>query len=127
MRTDSDRHYTIEEANASRAWVATRIGYARAAVQALVGVDGLSARAERAVESGGDYPGRTAGAALVALHVSLAELERAGVMIRDLHRGLVDFPSTRDGQEICLCWQVDEHEIAFWHSHDAGFAGRQPL
>ncbi len=127
MRTDSGRRYTIEEANASRSWVATRISYARAAVRALMEVDGLPARAERAIESGGDFPGRAVGMALVALHVSLADLDRAGVLIRDLDRGLVDFPSTRDGQDVYLCWLVDEDEVAFWHPCDDGFAARQPL
>ena len=42
-------------------------------------------------------------------------------------RGLVDFPSIRDGEEIYLCWKLDEQRVAWWHEPDAGFAGRQPL
>ena len=46
-------------------------------------------------------------------------------MLRDLDRGLVDFPSLRDGREIYLCWEEGEDEIGFWHEPDAGFgAGR---
>ena len=48
-------------------------------------------------------------------------------MLRDVERGLIDFPAIRDGQEIYLCWLLDEDEIGFWHEPDAGFAGRQPL
>ena len=33
----------------------------------------------------------------------------------------------RDGQEIYLCWEEGEEQIAFWHEPDAGFAGRRPL
>ena len=54
-------------------------------------------------------------------------LERLGVLVKDLDRGLVDFPALRDGEEVLLCWQVGEDEVAFWHGVDEGFAGRKPL
>ena len=47
--------------------------------------------------------------------------------MRDIDRGLIDFPAIRDGAEVYLCWLVDEDEIGFWHERDAGFAGRRPL
>ena len=48
-------------------------------------------------------------------------------VLRDVDRGLVDFPSFRDGEEVLLCWQLGEDEIGWWHTLDGGFAGRQPL
>ena len=48
-------------------------------------------------------------------------------MLRDLDRGLIDFPAVRDGEEVYLCWEEGEDEIGFWHELDAGHAGRQPL
>ena len=55
------------------------------------------------------------------------QLERLGVVVKDLDRGLVDFPALRDDEEVLLCWQVGEGEVAFWHGLDEGFAGRKAL
>jgi hypothetical protein len=54
-------------------------------------------------------------------------LQRLGVLVKDLDRGLVDFPALHEGEEVLLCWQVGEDEIAHWHGVDEGFAGRKPL
>ena len=54
-------------------------------------------------------------------------LQRLGVLVKDLDRGLVDFPALRHGEEVLLCWQVGEDAIAYWHGVDEGFAGRKPL
>jgi hypothetical protein len=58
---------------------------------------------------------------------SVADLEKLGVQVKDLDRGLVDFPALRNGEEVLLCWQVGEDEVAFWHGLEEGFAGRKPL
>ncbi|MSQ40339.1 MAG: DUF2203 family protein [Dehalococcoidia bacterium] len=50
-----------------------------------------------------------------------------GIIVRDPARGLVDFPTLRDGREVHLCWVLGEDEIRHWHETDAGFSGRQPL
>ena len=57
----------------------------------------------------------------------IEELQRLGVLVKDLDRGLVDFPALRGDDEVLLCWQVGEDEIAYWHGVDEGFAGRKPL
>jgi len=57
----------------------------------------------------------------------LDELLSLGVEPKDPLRGLLDFPSLRDGRVVYLCWMLDEPEILYWHELDAGFAGRQPL
>ena len=54
-------------------------------------------------------------------------LQRHGLLVKDLDRGLVDFPALHNGEEVLLCWQVGEDEVAYWHSVDEGFAGRKPL
>jgi hypothetical protein len=56
-----------------------------------------------------------------------ADLQRLGVQVKDLDRGLVDFPTLHKGEEVLLCWQVGEDEIGHWHGLDEGFAGRKPL
>ena len=57
----------------------------------------------------------------------MIELRELEVVLRDLDRGLLDFPSLRDGREVYLCWQEGEDGIGFWHEPDAGFGGRRPL
>jgi hypothetical protein len=124
-----DRHYTLEQANAVRGWVAERVGWIRDARARLVALGEKAADAVAALDPqrGGSYPGRVVAAPLVELSRALGELEAVDVVLRDIDRGLIDFPAIRDGEEVYLCWLLDEDEIAFWHEPDAGFAGRQPL
>jgi len=73
-----------------------------------------------------------AGAAYAALLMNLtssvSKLETLGVQLKDFGRGLVDFPSLRDGRVVLLCWQLGEgNSVEWWHDVDAGFAGRTPL
>jgi hypothetical protein len=58
---------------------------------------------------------------------TLAEMDEIGVQVKDLEKGLLDFPSLMDGQEVLLCWKQGEGEIGFWHTEEEGFAGRKPL
>lgn len=44
-----------------------------------------------------------------------------------LEHGLIDFPTTWQGREVCLCWKRGEPRIEAWHEVHAGFAGRQTL
>ena len=62
-----------------------------------------------------------------AIAQCVERLERLGVLVKDLDRGLVDFPALRRGEEVLLCWQVGEEEVAHWHGLEEGFAGRKPL
>ena len=57
----------------------------------------------------------------------LTELAALGVACKSVETGLVDFPGEVDGEPACLCWQVGEPAVAWWHRPDAGFAGRQPI
>src|SRR5262249_5049146 len=57
----------------------------------------------------------------------IEELEKLGVELKDLSRGLIDFRSHMDGREVYLCWQLGEDEVAYWHELDAGFGGRHSL
>ena len=56
-----------------------------------------------------------------------SELENLGVEFKGIDLGLVDFPTTRDGELAYLCWSYGEDRIEFWHSPDGGYAGRRPL
>ncbi len=124
-----ERHYTIEQANAVRGWVAERVRRIQVARASLVALgphlsDGIAALDP---DSGGSYPGPEPARPLVQLSRALSELEAVDIVLRDIDRGLIDFPAIRDGAEVYLCWLIDEDEIGFWHECDAGFAGRRPL
>jgi hypothetical protein len=59
---------------------------------------------------------------------ALEELSDRGVVLRDLEKGLVDFPSRRpSGRVVLLCWYLGEDDLAWWHLPEDGFAGRRPL
>ena len=58
---------------------------------------------------------------------ALAEVQAIGVQVKDLDKGLLDFPCVVDGRTVLLCWKLGEKEIGFWHSIEDGFAGRKPL
>lgn len=67
-------------------------------------------------------------ASLFKLASSTGELDALGVQLKDHERGLIDFPSLRDGRVVLLCWQLGEGDrLEWWHDVEAGFAGRQPL
>jgi hypothetical protein len=58
---------------------------------------------------------------------TLAEIDSIGVQVKDLEKGLLDFPSVMDGKTVLLCWKLGEPSIAHWHTEEEGFAGRKPL
>jgi hypothetical protein len=64
---------------------------------------------------------------LTGLRKGLEAIGDAGVMVKDIDMGLVDFPSERDGHTVYLCWMIEEPDILFWHPIDGGYGGRQPL
>jgi hypothetical protein len=99
----------------------------RSARERLGDREARAALSESAPANGGGDPGRMISEAFLELRDALTELQAQEIVLRDLDRGLVDFPAVRDGQEVYLCWQEGEDEIGFWHDPEAGFAGRRPL
>lgn len=61
------------------------------------------------------------------LRALLDFLDSHGVVLRDVETGLVDFPTTRDGEPAWLCWRLEDPDIGFWHTTSEGFASRRPL
>ena len=57
----------------------------------------------------------------------LLEFQRREIVIKDMERGLVDFPAIVSGREVFLCWEQDEEAVEFWHDLDTGFGGRERL
>ena len=84
---------------------------------------------EAAEQGGGGIDDGVAYATILTTMASaMTELDTLGVQLKDFERGLIDFPSLRDGKVVLLCWQLGEgDELEWWHDVDAGFAGRTPL
>ena len=55
------------------------------------------------------------------------EFQKREIEIKDVDRGLIDFPAFIGGKEVFLCWEKDEDDIEYWHDLDAGYAGREKL
>ena len=122
--------FTVPEANALLPNVRIIVGKIQRAYQKLSQFREEAKKAAEAAEQGGGgmESGVAYAAVLTELTTQVTELEALGVQLKDFERGLVDFPSLRDGRVVLLCWQLGEgDELEWWHDVDAGFAGRTPL
>jgi len=61
------------------------------------------------------------------LKTVLENIQESGCLVKDLEKGLIDFPTLFHGEEVYLCWKLDEPAIAFWHAVHEGFAGRKAI
>jgi hypothetical protein len=122
--------FTVEEANALLPSVKQLLRKLQRSRRRL-GAYNAEARqaAEQAEQGGGGMAGGLLYARLLTnFAAEMGELEATGVQLKDFDRGLIDFPTLRDGRVVLLCWQLDEgDELEWWHDMDAGFAGRTPL
>ena len=122
--------FTVQEANALLPEVRIIAGKIQRAHRKLSQFRDEAKEAAAAAEQGGGgmANGVAYAAILTELTTQMAELEALGVQLKDFERGLVDFPSLRDGRVVLLCWQLGEGDVLeWWHDVDAGFAGRTPL
>jgi hypothetical protein len=62
-----------------------------------------------------------------ALSDEIDKVRVLGGEVKDVETGLVDFPGSRRGEGILLCWRLGEKKIGFWHTIDGGFASRRPI
>jgi hypothetical protein len=122
-----DHHYTLEEATGELPWVAEQLAELRAARESLTDEEVREALEAGIPGNGGGGPGKHLGEAFNRLQAGLSAFQEREIVLRDLDRGLVDFPAIREGREVYLCWVEGEDEIAYWHELEAGYAGRQEL
>ena len=125
------KHFTLDQANALLPELRTILAELERAIYELDAAEAEVDAADARVRGNGHGPPSEPYARRVAAREAVARLiERIGELgceLKDPRSGLIDFPSRRDGQEIYLCWKLDEHAVLFWHPIDTGFAGRQPL
>ena len=58
---------------------------------------------------------------------AVARIDGLGITLRDIERGLIDFPALAAGRQVWLCWQLGEDDVEFWHELETGFGSRRPL
>ena len=58
---------------------------------------------------------------------AVAQIDRLGITLRDIERGLIDFPALTGGRQVWLCWQLGEDAVEYWHELESGFGSRRPL
>jgi hypothetical protein len=130
-----ERHFSIEEANEAldevRPLTEELVGHRRALVKLQ---ERQAAVTTRIAGNGGNVEPHELEDVQERLDEEVAGIARCvarihevGALVKDLDAGLVDFPATRDGEEILLCWRLGEAEVGFWHGMDEGFSGRKPL
>ena len=127
--------FTVEEANRLLPSLEPLLRRLQAKHQQLrdreQALEGFRARASR---DGGGVPGADIASAraeivrlLAEIQAKVKDIEDWGCVVKDLDRGLVDFPSRRGSDRVYLCWYLGETAINYWHGLQEGFAGRKPL
>jgi hypothetical protein len=122
-----ERHFSREEANALLPQLTALLSQLQEARDELTDTEAHEALSEAAPTNGGGEQGRQVGVAFLEVRRILETVERAGIVLRDIDRGLVDFPALMDGREVYLCWELGEDEVGYWHDLEGGYGGREPL
>jgi hypothetical protein len=121
------KHYTLPEARALlpkvRQWL-EQLDSCQKRLQSLE--ETLGAVVASGDDAGGDPVNQLARSVCEMQDVVL-QFQRREIQIKDVRRGLIDFPSLREGREVFLCWEKDEDDIEFWHDLETGYAGRERL
>ena len=121
------KHYTPE---AARLLLPDVRQWLRRLVESRGNLEKLDARIAALRTAGDDLGGDTVNEwarVMAEIRQVLLEFHRREIQIKDLDRGLIDFPAIIGGREVFLCWEQGEDDIGFWHDLDAGYGGREPL
>jgi hypothetical protein len=122
-----EKHYSRDEVQALvpqlRLWLAELNRLREETERFEKRLSGLNADGQ---DTGGDTVNRWI-RALAGMQSVLGEFQRREIFIKDLSRGLVDFPALIGGREVFLCWESDEDTVEFWHDLESGYGGREKL
>ena len=126
METDQ---FTLDEANLLIPWLVETFRKLELLRQEYTTIQERLADLERASGNLADGDKLKVSAEHLARQIEegVEEILDQGILIRDVSRGLVDFPSHRNGREVYLCWIGGEERIDYWHETDRGFSHREPL
>ena len=127
MKHRFQKHYTRDEARALlpqiRQWLEQLNRHRRDLERFDKRLGGLTA-------DGHDVGGETVNnwiRTLAAMQGILVEFQRREIIIKDLERGLIDFPAIIGDREAFLCWEQDEEDVEFWHDIESDYGGRERL
>jgi hypothetical protein len=127
MAYQFEKHYTREEARSLlpqiRQWLA-RLSELHADLQKFE--ERLGGFMSSGTDLGGELVNKWV-RTLADLEAVFLEFQRREIQVKDVERGLLDFPAIIGGKEVFLCWEKDEEDIEFWHDLDSGYAGRERL
>lgn len=125
--SEAPRIFTREEANAALPTLRPLLQRLRDARDLLTDTEAHEALSGAAPGNGGGEPGVQVGESFLEVRRILETLNESGIVVRDIDRGLIDFPAIVDGREAYLCWELGEDSVDHWHLPEAGFGGREPL
>jgi hypothetical protein len=121
------KHYTREEARALLPQVRQWVGEIQALRPVLVDCEEqISAILKNGDDAGGPAVNRYLQSISILMDV-MTRFQKREIQVKDLDRGLVDFPAYIGGKEVFLCWEHGEDDIEFWHDLESGYAGREKL
>src|SRR3954453_10956585 len=126
MKMLHQHHYRAEQANALLPEVRLTVRRLQNAKRVLQDEGFDTGFATLADVVGGAFPGLVRAQAAGAATLGFEHLEQLDLLVRDLEAGLIDFPALRDGQEVYLCWQVDERTVGPWPAAEPGHPSRLP-
>src|SRR5947209_3583592 len=112
---------SVEVGNAIHPTVRGILRRIRRAHKRLLSYQTAAKEAAAAAERGGGgmSDGVRYAVILMELTTFMSEIESLGVQLKDFTRGLVDFPSLRDGRVVLLCWQLYASDsVEWWHDVD---------
>jgi hypothetical protein len=127
MNYQFDKHYTREEATALLPQIR---GWLERLNRLSENLEKLDQRLRSLAGLGYDIGGESVNnwiRTLSEMQEILVQFQRRRIFIKDLSRGLIDFPAIIDGKEVFLCWESDEENIEFWHDLESGYGGRERL
>jgi hypothetical protein len=84
-------------------------------------------RSQRLAGARSPFPPPRFGELKLEIHRLIHRIESMGCVVKDIDLGLIDFPSTVDGQPAYLCWKAGEPAVTHWHGTEEGFGSRKPL
>jgi hypothetical protein len=126
------KHFTLEEARALVPQMQAQFKKIHALLAEI-----RAGQEEAGQETLRILKGNGKGPIVAGLGPKIAEVQKEietiaglGIQIKDLQRGLIDFPhylQDNKTHEVFLCYELSEDTVRFWHEIEDGFDGRQPL
>lgn len=124
-----EKHFTLAQARRELPGLRKRLARAQELLAEIQqGRQMQLERIQKLVQSNGHGSSHPeVGRQIAELQTIVREITERGIEIKDLARGLVDFPHWREEEEVYLCWLYGEEDIRYWHTLEGGFGGRTPL